>query len=63
MYLIIYENNFLVKPLVSVNDVITKGIAYEVLYITQDEEGEEHYELIGDDNQYHSLNSKYFYKI
>ena len=63
MYLSIYENNKKVQSLVTIDKLLTKGLIYEVLYVTEDKEGNIFYEMECNDNQYYSINSKYFYNI
>lgn len=45
-----------------IENVVTEGITYEVLYTTELED-EIYYELEADDGSYISINSKYFEEV
>ena len=45
-----------------IDNVVTKGIIYEVLFTTETDKGV-YYELEADDGSYISINSKYFEEV
>ena len=62
MYLSVCKTSFKVMAIITIDKIITKGLTYEVLYVTLNEQ-DEYYELVADDEQYYSINSKCFIKL
>ena len=60
MYSSICKSDKVVTPKINIKGVLTKDLTYQVLYITEDIDGEVFYEIIADNEMYYSLNSKLF---